>query len=172
MSLESKAKTTFQLEIESSKSRRTVRVCKYAEIPEATLKRDAFLNQKWVPLEEWLTLNSQVKELTEKLVEALSDADKRIGIHKQEAQKLEADRDGAEALSHAIQEERNKLGVLLLKTLKEACNYENKMEAKIAEAKKILLEECYRCLAKSERNPLKEKCRDLCRTWRVREVLL
>jgi hypothetical protein len=128
--------------------------------------------QKWVPLEEWLTLNSQVKELTEKLVEALSDADKRIGIHKQEAQKLEADRDGAEALSHAIQEERNKLGVLLLKTLKEACNYENKMEAKIAEAKKILLEECYRCLAKSERNPLKEKCRDLCRTWRVREVLL
>jgi hypothetical protein len=33
---------------------------------------------------------TEVAELTAKLVDAVSDADKRIGIHKQEAQKLEA----------------------------------------------------------------------------------
>jgi hypothetical protein len=40
--------------------------------------------EKWVHIDEWISLNQQVKELTEKLVDALSDADKRISIHKQE----------------------------------------------------------------------------------------
>ena len=55
--------TTLEIQIKAKKVIRDVQVCKYAEIEQATVQRDCFLNQKWIPFEEWLNLNKQIKEL-------------------------------------------------------------------------------------------------------------
>jgi hypothetical protein len=104
--------------------------------------------EKWVSIVEWIALNQQVKELTEKLVEALSDADKRIGIHKQEAQKLEVENEMMNRDNIAF-EKRN-----------------IELEAKFVEANKILDYICTGC-AWTERDKITAQCK----IKQVREAL-
>jgi uncharacterized protein YigA (DUF484 family) len=106
--------------------------------------------EKWVSIVEWIALNQQVKELTEKLVEALSDADKRIGIHKQEAQKLEVELEQANAHVESLQGivkwraeelEQAKQEVKLWKKNRNIyVEKKNKLTEQIANAKQILEE--------------------------------
>ena len=75
----------------------------------------------------------QIKILTAKLVEALSDADKRIGIHKQEIQNLEAQ----------VERITRKLDVYTDNLASQIVNMTNKsieLKTKIVEANKIIEE--------------------------------
>ena len=90
MSLESKAKTTLEIENQAKELGFKAWSCKYADIIEAKKNQENFDNQKWVLLEFAQKLEAEIEY-------------------------VKADREAVEELSHTIQEERNKLEAVIIK---------------------------------------------------------
>jgi hypothetical protein len=60
LSLESKAKTTDEIEFDYEVAKKRVMICKYKEILDATIQRDELKNKKWVPLDYAQKLENEV----------------------------------------------------------------------------------------------------------------